>query len=314
MGKRFSAVRADHWQLIALLLTPVILWSTVFPFSKLVLTVIAPATLAAVRFSTGALVLLLYASRNFSWTHLLIVFGRHWTTFLLLGSIGIWLNNFLQNVGLSLSSASSTSLLSTTDPIFSTLLSALFLKEALTRRKLAGLFLAFSGVYLVTTNGRLITDWGNSTGNLIVILSALCYSVYTILSKRILHVIEPSIVVAWSTTCGAILLTVTALFLDDAPLIAQLTSTQVLAIVYLSIVPTSVSVLAYFYVLRRLPASEAAISLFLIPIFSLVWSRLLLREQVTLPMLVGGGLIIAGVALAMLTGKRLRQEQSLAKE
>ncbi len=311
MGRRLSSIRVDHWKLIALLLTPVVLWSTVFPFSKMVLTVIAPATLAAVRFSTGAMVLLFYASRSFSWTHLFIVLRRHWTTFLLLGTIGIWLNNFLQNVGLSLSTASSTSLLSTTDPIFSTLLSALFLKEALTSRKLAGLFLAFSGVYLVTTNGQLITDWGNSAGNLIVILSALCYSVYTILSKRILHVIEPSIVVAWSTTCGAILLTATALCLDDAPLWTLLTPAQVLATVYLSIVPTSVSVLAYFYVLRRLPASEAAISLFLIPIFSLVWSKLLLHEQVTLPMIIGGALIIAGVALAMLTGKRLKQQQSL---
>lgn len=314
MHRRVLSIRADHWKLIGLLLTPVILWSTVFPFSKMVLTVLPPATLAAVRFSTGAIVLLLYASRNFTWAHLLTALRRHWATFLLLGSIGIWLNNFLQNVGLSLSTASSTSLLSTTDPIFSTLLSALFLREALTGRKLAGLFLAFSGVYLVTTNGQLITDWGNSAGNLIVIAAALCYSVYTILSKRILHVIEPSIVVAWSTTIGAVLLSVTALCLDEAPLWSQLTSAQVLATIYLSIVPTSVSVLAYFYVLRRLPASEAAISLFLIPIFSLVWSKLLLQEQVTLPMLIGGGLIIAGVALAMLTGKRMKQEQSLGNE
>lgn len=293
------ADKHGHGQLLLLLLTPVVLWSTVFPFSKLVLTVLPPATLAAIRFSTGALVLLLYAARNYGWRHLLQVLRLQWFTFLLLGSIGIFLNNFLQNLGLRLSTASSTSLLSSCDPIFSTILSAMFLREALTRRKLGGLLLAAAGVYLVTTNGRWLTDWGNSAGNLLVIASALCYSVYTILSKRILHLVEPPVVVAWSTMFGAVLLAASAALLDPAPDLASLTGGQWLAAAYLSIIPTSVSVLAYFYLLQQLQASEAAITIFLVPVFSILWSTWLLHERLTLAMLVGGGLIIAGVALSI---------------
>lgn len=294
----------QRWKLIALMLTPVILWSTVFPFSKLVLAVVSPTTLAAVRFCTGAIVLLLYATRNFTWERTWEAFRRRWSTFLLLGSIGVFLNNLLQNIGLNLSTAGSTSLLSCTDPIFSTILAVIFLKDTVTFRKVGGLLLAFSGVYLVTTNGHWISNWGNSAGNILVIASSMSYSVYTILSKRILHEEEPPIVVAWATTFGAVLLLISAIFLDKAPVWSRLTVTQLLATAYLSIIPTSVSVLAYFYLLRRVQASEAAITLFLVPVFSIVWARLLLHEHVTTPMLLGGGLIISGVSLAMGFGKR----------
>lgn len=304
--------KQQHWKLTALLLTPVILWSTVFPFSKLVLAVISPATLAAVRFSTGAIILLLYATRNFTWERTLEALYRRWPTFLLLGSIGIFLNNFLQNIGLNLSTAGSTSLLSTTDPIFSTILAVIFLKDTVTIRKVGGLLLAFGGVYLVTTNGHWISDWGSSAGNILVITSSMSYSVYTILSKQILHEEEPPIVVAWSTAFGAALLCISAICLDKAPVWSRLTGAHLLATAYLSIIPTSVSVLAYFYLLQRVQASEAAITLFLIPVFSIVWAKLLLHEQVTTPMLIGGGLIISGVSLAMSAGRRrlakLREE------
>ena len=283
-----------------LLLTPVIIWSTVFPLSKLVLVAIPPTSLAALRFSVGSLCLLGYAAYAFSPQEMFASLKRRWKTYILLGLIGIFMNNFLQNLGLNLSTASSTSLLGTTDPIFAVLLSAAFLGEPLTRRKVLGLLAAFIGVYFVTTNGQWFTDWGQSTGNLLVIGAALSYSTYTILSKRVLHYEEPPIVVAWTSTIGALGLVVAALIMDRGQSWGALTSNHKLITAYLCVVPTSVSVVAYFYLLQRIQASQAAVTLFLIPVFSIIWSVALLGEVLTPAMIVGGTLIICGVWLTMI--------------
>lgn len=282
------------------MLTPVLLWSTVFPLSKLLLEVMPPTTLAALRFSVGAVVLLAYAVYFFSWREIRLSFVRNWKTYLAMGFVGVFLNNFLQNLGLTMTSASSAALLGTLDPIFTTVLSAFLLGEKLTRSKAIGLACAFSGVVLVITNGQWVEDWGQSVGNLLVVGAALGYSVYTLQSKAILRTEKPPIVVAWATTIGAVMLIFTAIVLEGWPSLAHLTMTHLVVLAYLSIVPTSIAVVAYFYLLERVQASQAAVTLFLIPIFGITWAALLLGERLTMAMLAGGALIIFGVWLTML--------------
>jgi len=288
-----------------LLLLPSLIWSTVFPFSKLVLEVIPPTLLAALRFSIGACFLTAYAIYVCGWYSFLSGWQRSWPWFIALGCSGVFLNNLLQNLGLRLTTASSGSLLSSVDPIFSVILSALFLGERMNGKKLIGLMTAFIGIILVTTNGSWILDWGDSgLGNILVVVSALSYSVYTVMSKRVLRHEDPPVVVAWSTIIGALLLSVVALLTDSVPSWWELSLPLLLSTLYLSIVPTSVSVVAYAYLLQRVQASSAAVSLFLIPAFSIVWSVLLLKEQISWATITGGSLIIVGVALAVLGGRQ----------
>ncbi|MDP3058662.1 MAG: EamA family transporter, partial [bacterium] len=166
--------------------------------------------------------------------------------------------------------ATSSSLLGTSDPIFSVILSAIFLKEAVTNRKVSGLIMAVIGVFVVTTNGIWVLEWGGATGNLLIIGAAMSYSVYTIFSKRILESEPPLLVVTWSTAFGAIFLIATSFILDRNTIWGQLDPHHWGIIAYLSLIPTSVSVVIYFYLLKRIPASQAAISLFLIPVFSIL--------------------------------------------
>lgn len=290
-----------------LLLTPMLLWSTVFPLSKLLLAVMPAATMAAIRFVVGGLCLLIYARWRLSWLTLWESLRQHWRSYLLLGFTGIFLNNLLQNMGLRLAAATSTSLLGGSGPIFSMLLSAIFLGEALTRRRLAGLVVALMGIYLVTTNGMLVMDW-QSQGNLLAIASAVSYSVYTILSKRILDHIDPLIVVTWSTLLGAVMLVVSTALTDGAVAWGTISWPLWMNLFYLSTVPTSVAVVTYFQLLKRVQASQAAAAFFLVPVFATVWSVSLLGESLSWAMLMGGCLIIIGVWLTMAASGPVQQE------
>ncbi|MBT9152124.1 MAG: putative amino-acid metabolite efflux pump [Firmicutes bacterium] len=282
-----------------LFLTPVLLWSTVFPLSKILLEVIPPTSLAAIRFSIGGGVMLLYVAYAFSWREALLSLRRSWKDFVLLGFIGIFANNLLQNLGLSLTSASSASLLGTVDPVFTAILSAIFLGEPLTRSKLSGLMVAFVGVLIVTTNGQWVGDWGESLGNILVVGAAMGYSAYTVLSKKVLHREQPPMVVAWATTIGALFLIVAALLIDAGRPYGALNIGHIATLAYLSIAPTSVAVVAYFYLLQRIQASQASVIIFLIPVLAVFWAVVLLGEGLTWAMLLGGSLIIWGVWMTM---------------
>lgn len=291
--------KRSSYGLTALLLTPVVIWSTVFPLSKIILDLIPPTSLAAMRFMVGGVCLLAYATYSFGARAMWLSLKRQYRTYLLLGFVGIFLNNLLQNMGLNMGTASGTSLLGTTDPIFVTVFSAMFLGEALNGGKIAGLLAAFLGVFLVTTNGQWALEWGEATGNVLVISSALSYSVYSILSKRILHYEEPPIVVAWTTAIGALCLLGSALVIDRGVVWGELLPVHKAIVAYLSVIPTSVSVVAYFYLLQRIEASRAAMTFFLIPVFAILWSVLLLKESVSWAMVTGGALIILGVWLTI---------------
>lgn len=292
--------KRDKLQIGILLLLPSLIWSTVFPFSKLVLEFIPPTSLAALRFSIGACFLTAYALRNAGRRKFIAAWQNQGRRLLALGFFGVFLHNLLQNLGLNLSSASSTSLLGAMDPIFTMVLSIIFLKEKANTKKLVALLMAVLGIYLVTSGGHWALDWGKSSlGNVLALGSALCYSLYTIMSKQVLNAEEPPTVVAWSTIVGAVLLVLVALFTERAVPWSNLPTPLIFNVLYLSIVPTSVSVVAYAYLLQRVQASLAALSLFLIPVFSILWSVFLLSEQLGWPIFMGGALIICGVALAV---------------
>lgn len=269
-----------------------------------------PTSLAALRFSIGALCLLGYAVYAFGWPAVYGSLCRRYKAYVLLGVVGIFSNNLLQNLGLARTSASSASLLSTIDPLFTVVLSLLFLGEKPSRHKVGGLALAFVGVYLVTTDGRGIADWGTGVGNLLIVAAAMGFSLYTVLSKQVLRHEEPPIVVAWSTVVGAVLLCAASFVLDRYINWGDLAVSHKLITLYLAVVPTSVSVVVYFYLLQRVQASQAATSLFLIPVFAIIWAVVLLGESVTPAMLVGGGLIISGVWLAIYEKRQLAPQHT----
>lgn len=280
-----------------LLLLPMLIWSTVLPLAKLALADIPPATLAAVRFLIGGGCLLVVALCNHSARSVMQSLGRHWRSYLLLGITGIFLNNLLQNLGLNLGQANSTSLIGASEPVFATLLAVIFLGERLERKRIGGLGLSLIGVYLVTTNGSSL-DWSATVGNMLAVGAAVSYAVYTVLSKHALKREDPLLVVTWSTLLGSLLLALAALCLDGLPVWPEMLPWQWVNIIYLSTIPISLAMLLYNHLLRLVDASQASTAFFLVPVFSSVWAFLLLGERLSGPMIAGGVAIACGVWVA----------------
>ncbi len=308
--KRTVLFMSTKW----LLLIPMLILSTVLPLAKLALATFPPATLAAARFLIGGSCLLAYSLCAYPSRSVVQSLTVNWRSYLLLGLTGIFLNNLLQNLGLNLSQANSTSLLGTSGPIFATILAVIFLGERLDRTRLVGLGLSLFGVYLVTTNGASL-EWSAAAGNLLAVGAAVSYSVYTVLSKQVLEHEQPLLVVTWSTLIGAALLGLAAIVLDGVPIWPDMLSWQWLNIIYLSTIPTSLAVVLYNHLLKLVDASQASTAFFLLPVFSTAWAFVLLGEQLSAPMVTGGAAILCGVWLTTRkTDKQVREQGVTAAE
>lgn len=79
--------------------------------------------------------------------------------------------------------------------------------------------------------------------------------------------------------------------------------TSVLALLYLSVIGSAVPFTIYFWLLKRLPATQLSLINYAVPVVAVIVGAVLLDEPVTLRVLLGTALVIAGVAVSVRTGK-----------
>jgi drug/metabolite transporter (DMT)-like permease len=153
---------------------------------------------------------------------------------------------------------------------------------------------------MISTGGDLsylkITDY--VYGNFLILLSAICYAFYIILSKIGLRNTEPILIVTLSTAIGSIFLLIFTPFVEPFNALINLNNYMWGIILALAVVPTVIGFLFWFEALKRMDASKASFFIFLIPVFTAVFAYFFLKEEITLFMIGNAALIITGVYLA----------------
>lgn len=290
------------------LLLVAILWGGNFTALKHLLDVLRPVDIVVVR-SVGAA--LFYVAFLAATGKLLIPVTRpDLRRMLLIGALGIPIMSLSMAYGLTRLDAGLASLLVTSNPIFTAIISRIVLGEALTSRKVAGILLAFAGFLVVLQFGasggaRLETD--QMLGVLIVLAGPLAWAFYTVLSKPLLGRYPPAHVASYTTIAGGAVFVPVLLF--DAPLrgrMAALGAVDWLAVVYVSLLAITVAYLLWNWGLRVLTPSQTAVYTYLVPVFGVLVSWIVLGETPTVFALLGGAVIVAGVVLTN-TGNRRRQ-------
>jgi drug/metabolite transporter (DMT)-like permease len=226
-------------------------------------------------------------------------------TFFWMGFVGFTLAMALSHWGLAWSTATNGALLIATEPIALIVLAPLVLGERLTAREAVGTALALIGATVVVVNGvpgltvAIAPHW---RGDLLLILSGICFAAYSLLGRPVLGQHPSLTVTRWSFFWGL----VTALPLGA--LEWQLgrppvwTPTGVAAILYLGVVITGLGYLVWNWALERVSAPRVAIFLNVQPLVGTGLGVLWLDEPLTVFIAGGGALILAGLSLA-LTGR-----------
>ena len=142
------------------------------------------------------------------------------------------------------------------------------------------------------------------------VTAAMCWAVGTILVKRLRATksIDLFALTAWQMLLGAVPLVILALTVPEKSTEWSLNYVGIL--VFMSLVSTALCWWLWIYILDRVPAWEASLSVLGTPVVAIVSSRLVFREEFKVLelagiLLIGGGLILLSV-LNWWSGRRIR--------
>jgi len=275
----------------------VVVWGASFIATKVALRDVSPVTVVWLRFAMGVIILgiAVTSRKQFAWPK-----QNEWLYFALLGFLGITFHQWLQSTALTTSRASTTAWIVATTPVFMALLGWLILKEKLTWPQTAGILLAALGVILVVSNGDLASlELGKfgEPGDILVLISALNWAVFSALSRRGLKAHPATRMMFYVMTLGW-LFTGILFFAGPGPReIPQLTFNGWLGVSFLGVFCSGLAYIAWYDALQALPAAQLGAFLYLEPPVAVVVSAIILRESITWAALLGGGVILFGVYL-----------------
>ena len=266
------------------------LWGASFLFIRVAVPSLGPLLLMELRLGLAAATLALCA----------VAVGRlpkargRWKQFLFLGTVNAAIPfTFIAAAEIYLT-ASLAAILNSTTVMFTAVVAAVWLGDALTARKVVGILLGIAGVAAlvgwdpVELNGAVLLSVAAMLG------ASLSYAVGAVYVKRTFKGVPPLAMAIGQLTGGAVvLLPLAAVSLPgEAPPAAA-----GISVLGLALLSTAVAYLLYFRLIENVgPTSTVTVTL-LVPVFGLLFGVLLLDEPFSLGTIAGLAIVLFSVSL-----------------
>lgn len=279
-----------------------ILWGSAFPVTRVLLEEMPPLGAAAWRTLLAALGVALFAVLRGE-------FGRLWPArgyrlrLAVLAVLGGAIFLIGMNLAIFLTGASITSFVVGTYPLLAVVVAAVLLEERLGRRGVVALGVAAVGLVLLARPGGAHVE---VLGVVVALGAALSFAVYLGVARLWADAVHlPTLTIAFYLLCSSLLVTgVMQAVVDPAGLGLSLSAGGWAALVWLALPASALPHVLVIATVRRMSASRAAPFLLLIPISGTVIAAVMLGERLDLVQLVGAGLILLGIGVATVRGRR----------
>ena len=278
----------------AVLLGTLLLWSGNWIVARAVRDDIAPGIATA-----GRLVVVLLILLPFTFRTLIVkaktLQGRN--ILLAIGFFGGGLHLAFQWLGLHYTTATSATLYLSTAPIFILLLSRPMLGERILLRQWLGVAISFAGVALIATQGRPLAMSFN-VGDLLAVLSMVFWAAYTVLLRMRSDDLDTPEFLAVLCLSGLIVMLPWVAFEILLEKKTELSTLGAVAVVYSAVGSLLLAGAGWTYVVKRIGAARAGVTMHLMPGITVLLAILFLGEYPQWFHGAGIALILAGVALS----------------
>lgn len=268
-----------------------------FVATRAVVEQISPVALIFARAALGSLLLIgILTARGRAWWPP----RSAWPSLAVMGFIGVAFHQLLQAYALQLTTAVNTGWLIGLTPVWSAILAAIHLRERFPPRKLLGLTLGFIGAVLVVTRGQFggeVLGLPATRGDLMILASTVNWAIYTVACHPTLKRLGSLVATTCAMIVGWALLTGPFLYARAWGDFARLDGVAWAAVLFLGICCSGLGYLWWYGALERIEASRVAAFLYLEPLVTLLAAVVLLGETVTATTIVGGLMLVGGVAL-----------------
>ena len=288
---------AHKYHIVAFLTVAV--WGTTFVWTKLlIINGLSPAQIFTLRFIIAYVLL-----TGFSMCR-----GRHkwlsdnWRdelTMMALGLTGGSMYFLTENESLRFTTATNTSLIVCSCPLFAMLIIALFYRsERFSARQVWGSIVALAGMAAVVLNGHFVLHL-SPLGDTLAFSACLCWALYTLLMKPVMGRYPAMFITRKVFFYGILTILPYYIFVPDMPSWDVLMRPEVaLNLLFLGSVASMLCYLTWSWCMKGLGAVVCTNWVYVNPITTIIAAWLILDEQITVYFLIGSILIIMGMYLS----------------
>lgn len=204
--------------------------------------------------------------------------------------------------GVQRSLASNAAVINLTIPVVTAVMAWLLLGEKMTRVRWLSFALAIGGVMAVSAgdiHGARLLDGRYVAGNLLIMLSCCGSSFNNTYSKKLLRDFSPlEVLVYVFIASDLILLPLAVIFEPDS--VVRMTSLAWpvwASLGAIAIFSLSISMLLFLWVIDKIDVTQASLSIYLLPVFGVLFSCLTLHERISIQLIAGAILVFASTFL-----------------
>ncbi len=273
----------------------IIIWGTTYVSTKVLLKDFTPIEILFFRFFLGLLVL------TAIYPHRLKTKGwRQELQFMAAGICGVTLYFMLENTALTITLASHVGIIVAVAPFFTAILAHFFLEgERFQLRFFAGFVVSMAGIICININENFLLKI-SPIGDLLAVLAAAVWAVYSILAKKIsdygYHTIASTRRIF---LYGVLFMLPIRLVLPFSLELHRFTQpVNLLNMLFLSLGASALCYLTWNYAIRLLGAATTSLYIYIVPAVTVLTSWIVLQENITWVAILGAFLTMAGLVIS----------------
>jgi drug/metabolite transporter (DMT)-like permease len=268
------------------------LWGGSYSFMRAVAPVFGGIGTMWLRISIAGIVLLAYAlvtREDLQW-------AKWWKQYLFIGVMNSAVPFGLIAFAMKTLPVSYGAILNTMSPFFAALFAAMMLDERLSAPRVLGMVLGFVGVAVIINLGPIPLNTETLTAAAACVAATCSYGFIIVYTKKYTKSAPTMGVAVGALILPALL--VTPLGLMVIPHVVP-TGNVLLSLLGLAVLCSSIAYLLYYRLIRDVGPTRAISVTFLIPVFGAVWGAIFFGETLNSGALIGGAIVLLGVALVL---------------
>ncbi len=276
-------------------ITPIIvlisMWSGGWFFTKVGLESSTPFSFNAIRFLLAATIM--QTILNLTPNHK-SVSKKHWSIIIAIGILQTGLMFSLASYGMMQTNLTKTVILVYTTPLWASFLGWHFLNEKLNKTQWTGLLLGLIGIAFTILPEIKI---GKIFGILILLTSALSWSIANLLFKKYLSSYDKFYIGTWQITIGAIFLLILSM-LVDREISFQASISSITSLLYVSIFGSIIAFSIWFHLVSKLSMLQSSMVTLGVPI-TIMAADAIQNQNMSSTLVAGMLCIVFGIFFAM---------------
>lgn len=273
----------------------VAVWGTTFVSTKvLILNGLSPAQIFTLRFSIAYILMIAFNHKK--------LFSDNWKDELLMALLGVTggsLYFLSENEALRFTTATNTSLIVCSCPLFATLIIRICYRSArINTIQLLGSLLAFLGMVIVVLNGRFVLHL-SPVGDALAFTACICWAVYSLLMKIVSGRYGAAFITRKVFFYGVLTILPYYIICPGFPPVEVFSNPKVIGnLLFLGCLASMVCFLTWNWCIAKLGAVKATNWVYFNPITTMLFAWWVLGESITIYFLLGAVCILAGMYLA----------------